>query len=973
MSKVVLAVVVGVLVLVGAWWMASPPAEPPRPAAPAPRASTVTARDPTPAPASARVAAAASPVDDEPATSAAPDPEAAWRALDGELVGRLLANGAPLAGRRVALLRGAEDLGRRGSWTRILNAPAPIEEASASTTDGEGRFALDGLRPGRLHALAVDPGGPHGSLRAIAQVPDVRATLDLGDVELGPLTRITGRVEDEDGEPLPGATVRAICAALPAPLPMLGVQHLDPGGAIARSEEGGPEALPRWLGQWWDRLPIPTARTDSAGRFAIDGVPRGLASLLATAPGRLGEVRVAPTGASEERDVGAIELSEGRVLAGRVVDVEGAPIAGAEVRVGPWVVALRAPILGPLLRADDAGAFRVTGLPWSGAVTVAARREGGHAWTILDADEDEECEVVLPSGAALSVWVEAEDGATLDGVSVAATRFGGDVGSALAAPGEARRAARSDRPGRFVIEDLAPGRYLVIVESEGVAAPWAVDLPPEGAELRAVVRPPVDVEVRVVEDEGGAPVEGAVVRIEGDGAARPGSGAAAVTAADGVARLRLRPSSDRSSVVGLAEVVSDIELYAEHPVLGVGRGDVDVADLREGARRFELRVFRHGALRGRVRCSDAPPPSPLLVVAYEDDGAFGFLSATPYPAKTDARGDYVLPRLPPGSYVVKVLPSVLDGDLVANAAAVADPDALAVAEARVRPGKATELDLHVLPVDSPIAGRLTGAVRVDGHPAAGARIWVRPSSGPSGGPTAGILVRDARADERGVLTVAGLAPGTAHVEVDLGEGPAVFAATIPVAAGATERLDLDLRVREVSVVVLDPKGAPAPHAEVRLSGLGDARGLVAEARTGSEGEATLRAPREGTFRIEAFDPDVGRAHALLEVPSAAASPAPRTLALEGGAAFAGTLAVPSAWEREMNGFPLPSLRFAFEEDGERRTLGLRMWPPQTRQFEVFGLPPGAVEVVLELPTFHSDPVRVVLPPEGIREAELRFE
>lgn len=102
------------------------------------------------------------------------------------------------------------------------NAPGVIYEV---TTDAEGRFALERIRPGQYHFLATPPFREHATGAMELEptwFPGVTAQRDAPPVTLAPgqdlsgydiilratpVFRVSGKVEDEGGEPAAGATV----------------------------------------------------------------------------------------------------------------------------------------------------------------------------------------------------------------------------------------------------------------------------------------------------------------------------------------------------------------------------------------------------------------------------------------------------------------------------------------------------------------------------------------------------------------------------------------------------------------------------------------------------------------------------------------------------------------------------------------------------------------------------------------------
>lgn len=961
------------------FWRPTPPGTEPSPTVAASSARTPATPQPG---ASTRDEAAPPTADPEPV---APAPGALWEAEEGRANGRILVAGMPLSGVSVTLLRPRKAVFDASlSVTNTLYCDtAPVEEVDRSETDDRGRFTVRGLRPGDLHAIGVDLGGGYGSIRAIRQTTDRNEELALGDVELGPLVSMTGVVVDTNGAPLSGVTVRAINAPFPVPLQSTGLAEIVPGSAIGRLEPAGVQLLPAWISEWWSRMPFPTARTDAEGRFQLPGVPRGMVTIVATRHGMPPTTQVLPTGAGAARDVGALTMEVGRVLRGRVARGAGpnaTGLPGAEVRVGTIQPLLGLSPLLPSVETDAEGAFQIFGLPEFVDLLAAVRQSPEDAWTLMEIGDVEDISLPLPARAAITVKVVAggdlADDLAQGNVAVSAIPRNAQRALPLNHPA-AREAERSaDASGRFVIDDLAIGEYTVFTEVGGMKTPWRVTLPPEGVELQAVLRPSSPLAVRVVFGDDARPIQGARVWVTPD-VPDFGEEDEAWTDEAGVARLRLRASADGSGVLDRIELAGDMELRAEHPSLGTGMLRVTPRELLDGVHDFVITLRPSGRIEGRVTLSDAPPPESLLVVAYAFDGFLGFLEGQPYPATTDARGDFVIPSLPAGQYLYKVFPSFLDGDLVQQSLQfVNTPDELAGGSVRLRPGETCQLRVRAFPEDSPVAGRLAGRILLDGIPARGARVSVYPLDGDVEGELGtGARSRGAEVDGTGGYEVLGIAPGTATVQVTLtqiGEGSfrswTAFLDDLVFRVATTETLSLDLRATDIVVRACAADGKPRRGVSVELTGIADGnRGHQGTATTDDAGEARVRVYQPGEYAVDAYHPDFGTAASKVDARDGALL----ELVLEQGIPCGGAFRVPPEWEPEMkHGFP--NLRFFYESGDAVRQRSTLVWPGDERSFEVYGLPAGPIDVRLEFGGFASDRVRILVPEGGTKTLSIDF-
>ncbi|MEA3403043.1 MAG: carboxypeptidase-like regulatory domain-containing protein [Armatimonadota bacterium] len=272
------------------------------------------------------------------------------------------------------------------------------------------------------------------------------ALLGAAAVALAEEVTITGRVVGPDGEGIAGAVV--------------GVRHPDVD-----------VPPPRWL----------EARTGRDGRFSITfetESPRELCQVavaaenyasdgLPAAPGEPCEVRLTDA-------VGAIT--------GRVVDAEGEPVAGAEVRAttlydpedetrprayfGDWD-------RGPRDVSDENGAFELTGIAARGDVLVMAVGPDGETGCSIVCDPDQPFQPTFylePLGMLEGRLLD-EDGEPAAGVTIHLfpERAVGLWGAIQRPPPVTLSdRATADEEGRFRFQKLLPGLEYSLYASEAV-------------------------------------------------------------------------------------------------------------------------------------------------------------------------------------------------------------------------------------------------------------------------------------------------------------------------------------------------------------------------------------------------------------------------------------------------------------------------------------------------------------------------
>jgi hypothetical protein len=268
-------------------------------------------------------------------------------------------------------------------------------------------------------------------------------------------------------------------------------------------------------------------RSDPAGRFTFEGLPRGRYSVLVEAVG------LAP---SDRPDVAipggplVVRLAgQGRSLSGLVI-YAGAPVAGARVRIGGGALARST-------TSDDQGRFVFHGLG-DGPYTLRATKGLLSSPILAEATTQDEAggEPGRDAGPGAPPPLELAGGLGIAGSVV------DDLGRPLARA-EVRAEASPDDPladtaatkadGRFQLGPLPPGRYRLVATAPGhllrapltvtLATPGGQELVRQGASRPAALAPRIELvrsasaAGRVV-DAHGVAVVGAQIRGGGGGA-----------------------------------------------------------------------------------------------------------------------------------------------------------------------------------------------------------------------------------------------------------------------------------------------------------------------------------------------------------------------------------------------------------------------------------------------------------------------
>jgi hypothetical protein len=326
--------------------------------------------------------------------------------------------------------------------------------------------------------------------------------------------------------------------------------------------------LGRWLGKDKPARAWPAVRTDAQGRVTLP-VPEqsgtGIAWLFARddhgRPGVLGLNQVSDPVLEPALRIDLVEVGD---AAGRIVDAEGAPVAGAKVRAtsfakehevrGPVsVLALPDPIAERYWSVTDAeGRFVIRDVPVKGRVGVTVSAPGYGTIDHADWLQGQPCELRLGRAARAHVRLTgAKDAKQLAGM-VLRLAAGGPRDKRPVWVSIDRRIKVGD-DGTPTSVDLPPGRYGISEDLIELTGPYRVKAPVgfeaatgQTVEVTVVVDPTAEVRGRVLNKVTGAGIAGVRVTLtspyrRGTGPPIPGGGA--TTDADGGFVAYVRPES----------------------------------------------------------------------------------------------------------------------------------------------------------------------------------------------------------------------------------------------------------------------------------------------------------------------------------------------------------------------------------------------------------------------------------------------
>ncbi len=533
------------------------------------------------------------------------------------------AAGRPLRGAQVAVLRG----GAAGAGIDIARALRDLASSSgpilAGATEGDGRFALKGLPPGRYSLRVTYPGYAAAFVQGVFVTADgesgeVRVVLDEG-------AGFFGRVLDESGRGIGDARVVAVA---------LKGERME---SVDRQETA----------------------SAADGRYRLDTLTPGvlyfveahrdgwapMGRLLPAAPG------VAPLD---------LTLVPGGRIEGRITDAKtGRPVPGAEILA---VTGLMGSGTAPVATvADDAGAYALENVIPGPVAMLEVRAQGygpgGFGYDprekgrTVRAGETLVADVALDHGGRILGSVRTEGGAPVPYASVAAAqernRWAGETVSL------------TDGKGEFVLLGLKPARYVLAVTAPGYASPTSdaevkVDVTADAQDVtRDFVLKPGATVAGVVRTPESEPVAGArvtVVPADSRGLGSRVRDLAAVCDADGAYR-----------VVGLPTGI-DLVLEATHDAW-VRTPSAPFKAAPGEARTLDVVLRRGARVVGRaVDAASRPVAGARVRYGHVNPGDEGRLKdsfradelLSPRVFVADAAGGFALDRVEPGPAILKV-------------------------------------------------------------------------------------------------------------------------------------------------------------------------------------------------------------------------------------------------------------------------------------------------------------------------------
>lgn len=583
-------------------------------------------------------------------------------------------------------------------------------------TSEEGDFFLADVYPRAIYVLGIDLGGMRSTTRFIDHIPGTGEIVDLGDIVLAPHAVILGRVVDEESNPVGGARIRAI--ELPAIVFLSGLQDFREGCSfLARmGEENRVFDLPPAARQFFHLMPFPTTQSDSDGTFRLEGVPLGFLSLVVDRVDYVTNHNTAVnTSRGGEKNVGDVMLDAGVLLKGKVLDFEGEPASGIEVRVGPMHGVAEMIVLQPPIRTDKEGEFTFPGAA-PRSFFAAARRHPEDPWVVTGPfhPELEPPVITLPPAYDLRLVVMREDGFPAKGARVMIREehpFGDFL--LIDPPKVPKTRMKTPEEGIIEIQDLPSGSYELLVSApECGVTKEVVTIKDEPLGKQIVLERAYTAEVRVLTEKMRVPVEWAEVY------AVPGEEA-----------WMLKPtelSRGRTNAEGLAVLKNlapgDYHVTASHPQYAVTSGTLEVPSDGD----VIVTVKPGGTIEGVVLQGASEYEGPYMVAMTLDEWSGNPEAQTPRITVTDLEGKFKATNLYTGVWEVHVMKRLLDQDPL-GLGEVMRRGPLMSQDVEVWSEETSYVEFLLGSKDFGPSGKVAGKVMLDGAPAAGAMIglWAK--------------------------------------------------------------------------------------------------------------------------------------------------------------------------------------------------------------------------------------------------------
>ena len=899
-----------------------------------------------------------------------------WAGQLAGVTGRLVEeDGSPVAGLPVELME--VDV---TSLLKTEHSPLGLDspDVDSAVSGEDGRFVLDGARISAYHALSIGRGTGRAQLRLVDQALENGQRTDLGDIVLPAFATIVGTVIDEDGEPVEGARIRA----LPVPRIVMDVGTLDvrEGVSVFAHEPEDPIEesfvfdVPDRVFTYLERLPIPTTYSGEDGTFRLEGVMPGSVSGGADAAGHVAAVfGQIDLEAGDEHDVGELELLFGRDVTGRVVDLAGEGVAGADVLVGATLAMAPVAILQPAGVSDDDGYFSIEGIPETGQLVAVARRTSNDSWAPAQAQGlSTNIEVKLPTAYPVTVRLNDAEGEPVPGAEII-LRSNEDTNQMMQMVfamemlrGEAPQPApsREVEPGVYEVDRVTFGSWQVEANAPGFADAYGtVNHTSEGTSLTMTMSRGKMLRVTALDGATGEPVANAHVALVGPRGMMFDAYESAFTDETGVTELG--PLSDtwyEDMTSNGRGFMNGVSVVAEHPKFGKALQAVN-----QDSAEVALEMPVSCTVQGRVHWGGEDPSAVYMLALrhQEREKPMVQMMEPPRTSVSNLTGHFRFTGVAPGTYMLTVMERYFDGDPIKLIVDQKEPTLIEDRQIVVEVGEPTFVDVELSPSGEGPKGAFVGRITSNGGPLAGLTVEVR-----SGGDTIEEIVTDGAGEfetqeypvmERYRVRISGEVPQPDGSLKD----QEIFSERRRPKSGEPDRIDIDLTYSAIVVQVVDA-GTGAPKANIRASlskadrrrWRGQTGGQIDP--SGADGMLNILLPDNDEYRLTLEGEDIAKTTVDIDASRIVGAAPHMTVRVESAVPCSGTIVLPDGddtnWFRvvratgeEPEGFGNPDDEIGwFSADEEDDTFSVPGMLPGQYRAQLWNGPGGFRTVEFEL-------------------------
>ena len=386
-----------------------------------------------------------------------------------------------------------------------------------------------------------------------------------------------------------------------------------------------------------------------------------------------------------------------------------------------------------------------------------------------------------------------------------------------------------------------------------------------------------------------------------------------------------------------------------HPGHAVTTGAVDL-----DADETVIRLSASGVLEGRLVADVTLADRYVIALSMRND----ILDVDEFPhlTTTDARGDFRITGVAPGEYQLEVFHHAFDGNPLKVPFDRLEEldDTLARADAVVRAGEVTRLDIPFFAPGMPSACTVTGQVLIDGVPAESTLVTIRHAQYASAG-----------TDATGRFRFTDVAPGEAEIRVYTRDSRGSLKRKITLTSAETRDLTIEIESHQATLHVSRDDGGATHGVHIYVEDLSG--GGRSQARVGEDGEAIVRCPAAGRYRATVWDFDIGTGSVEFDVPSD--GPIPLTVITGVPCAGTFTMSDDMALDPERHVYFLVGQ----VQEGEEVLYRQYVLDAGTDRFSLRGLTAGRWECRVMQNRGLSAPAHFDLPPAGNEEITLHFE